>query len=317
MAGPWRCPRSRDRVEMNGLAARDPSGRRKSSGAVRRYSSLASSVLCSRSASPAAESGLSSLSCIRKGGALRRRRPVSERVTDLKGEIRMKASLALVTVMLLLGAGCTTTMQRKVEQSPAICGFLGVGCVRRAQAGREGGSSPALREPEGDVHPVQQGDDRRGGLLRERSGQGAAQGRAAAYGPLLQESQRGAGQAVSGGGRDRSRGDEDRGRAPRCRGSDAGGALGHDGGPPVAGAQRRLRPRSGKIPAFGGRPGHRQDLGLHDGAGPGGRRGSPGRGGAIQTAAQWQWGDAENAIKVWSSLLADGMYAYTSGEKKP
>ena len=27
-------------------------------------------------------------------------------------------------------------------------------------------------------------------------------------------------------------------------------------------------------------------------------------GGAIQTAAQWQWGDAENAIKAWSSLLA-------------
>jgi hypothetical protein len=40
-------------------------------------------------------------------------------------------------------------------------------------------------------------------------------------------------------------------------------------------------------------------------------------GGAIQTAAQWRWGDAENAIKAWSSQLADGMHAYTSGEKKP
>jgi hypothetical protein len=40
-------------------------------------------------------------------------------------------------------------------------------------------------------------------------------------------------------------------------------------------------------------------------------------GGAIQTAAQWQWGDAENAIKAWSQLLADGMYAYTSGARKP
>ena len=40
-------------------------------------------------------------------------------------------------------------------------------------------------------------------------------------------------------------------------------------------------------------------------------------GGAIQTAAQWQWGDAENAIKAWSSLLADAMYAYTSGARKP
>jgi Protein of unknown function (DUF3313) len=40
-------------------------------------------------------------------------------------------------------------------------------------------------------------------------------------------------------------------------------------------------------------------------------------GGAIQTAAQWQWGDAENAIKAWSQQLADGMYAYTSGARKP
>jgi hypothetical protein len=40
-------------------------------------------------------------------------------------------------------------------------------------------------------------------------------------------------------------------------------------------------------------------------------------GGAIQTAAQWQWGDAQNAIKAWSQLLADGMYAYTSGTRKP
>jgi hypothetical protein len=40
-------------------------------------------------------------------------------------------------------------------------------------------------------------------------------------------------------------------------------------------------------------------------------------GGSLQTAAQWQWGDAENAIKAWSSMLADGMHAYTSGAKKP
>ncbi len=40
-------------------------------------------------------------------------------------------------------------------------------------------------------------------------------------------------------------------------------------------------------------------------------------GGALQTAAQWQWGDAENTIKAWAQLLADGMYAYTSGARKP
>ena len=40
-------------------------------------------------------------------------------------------------------------------------------------------------------------------------------------------------------------------------------------------------------------------------------------GGSIKTAAQWQWGDAENAIKAWSELIAASLYAYTSGERKP
>jgi hypothetical protein len=40
-------------------------------------------------------------------------------------------------------------------------------------------------------------------------------------------------------------------------------------------------------------------------------------GGSIESAAQWQWGDAANAIKAWAQLLADGMYAYTSGARKP
>lgn len=40
-------------------------------------------------------------------------------------------------------------------------------------------------------------------------------------------------------------------------------------------------------------------------------------GGAVQRAGQWQWGDAENAIKAWSQQLADGLYAFTSGARKP
>jgi Protein of unknown function (DUF3313). len=40
-------------------------------------------------------------------------------------------------------------------------------------------------------------------------------------------------------------------------------------------------------------------------------------GGSIKTAAQWQWGDAENAIKAWSELIATSLYGYTSGERKP
>ena len=40
-------------------------------------------------------------------------------------------------------------------------------------------------------------------------------------------------------------------------------------------------------------------------------------GGAIQTAGQWQWGDAENVIKKWSELASERLYAYTSGAMKP
>jgi hypothetical protein len=40
-------------------------------------------------------------------------------------------------------------------------------------------------------------------------------------------------------------------------------------------------------------------------------------GGSLETAGQWQWGDAENVIKKWSELAANGMYAYTSGQTKP
>jgi hypothetical protein len=40
------------------------------------------------------------------------------------------------------------------------------------------------------------------------------------------------------------------------------------------------------------------------------------RGGSIKTAAQWEWGDAENAMKAWAEMITTNLYAYTSGAKK-
>jgi hypothetical protein len=40
-------------------------------------------------------------------------------------------------------------------------------------------------------------------------------------------------------------------------------------------------------------------------------------GGAISTAAQWQWGDAENATKAWATLMADRLSSWTSGAVQP
>ena len=39
--------------------------------------------------------------------------------------------------------------------------------------------------------------------------------------------------------------------------------------------------------------------------------------GAVSTAAQWQYGDAENAITAWSQQLTDRLTAYTQGVTKP
>jgi len=40
-------------------------------------------------------------------------------------------------------------------------------------------------------------------------------------------------------------------------------------------------------------------------------------GGSIKAAAQWQWGDAENAMKAWAEQAANRLYSLTSGAARP
>jgi len=40
-------------------------------------------------------------------------------------------------------------------------------------------------------------------------------------------------------------------------------------------------------------------------------------GGSIKTAAQWQWGDAENVFKEWATQAATRLSSWTSGAVKP
>ncbi|QWF72085.1 DUF3313 domain-containing protein [Methylomonas paludis] len=40
-------------------------------------------------------------------------------------------------------------------------------------------------------------------------------------------------------------------------------------------------------------------------------------GGSFKTGLQWQWGDAENAIDLWSEVLSKRLAAWTSGTDKP
>jgi hypothetical protein len=40
-------------------------------------------------------------------------------------------------------------------------------------------------------------------------------------------------------------------------------------------------------------------------------------GGSIKAAAQWQWGDAENAMNDWATQLTERLYSWTSGAAMP
>jgi hypothetical protein len=40
-------------------------------------------------------------------------------------------------------------------------------------------------------------------------------------------------------------------------------------------------------------------------------------GGSLESAAQWQWGDAENAMNTWATKASNVMYSWTSGAASP
>jgi len=40
-------------------------------------------------------------------------------------------------------------------------------------------------------------------------------------------------------------------------------------------------------------------------------------GGSIATAAQWEWGDAENVMTAWATLAAQRLSAWSKGTAKP
>jgi hypothetical protein len=42
-----------------------------------------------------------------------------------------------------------------------------------------------------------------------------------------------------------------------------------------------------------------------------------GGGGSIKTAAQWEWDDAENAMKEWATMAATKLSSWTAGAVRP
>ena len=229
----------------------------------------------------------------------------------------MKASLALATVMLLLGAGCTATMQRTVEQSPAICGFLGSDLCAELKPGAKEEAGLRYVNPKemftqynkvmivsvgffgSDPGKVPPKDEQRLTDLFYKSLNEALAKRYQVVddigpGVMKVEAVLLDAEAATAGVRSVTM------VVPQLRVLSAGYVLVAGRYPFSGGGQAIVKISDSMTEQVLG-------VGVDRRAG----------GGAIQTAAQWQWGDAENAIKLWSSLLADGMYAYTSGEKKP
>jgi hypothetical protein len=229
----------------------------------------------------------------------------------------MRAFPVLAAVMVLLGAACTTTVRRTAEQSPIICGFVGANLCAELQPGAKEEAGLRYVNPKGrftqydkvmivvvgffggDPAKVSSKDEQR---LTDLFYKHLHEALARRY-PVVDEAGPGVmkvevalmdADAATPGARSVTM------VVPQLRVLSAGYAL-VAGRYPFSGGGQAAARISDSV--------SEEVLGIAVDRRAGG--------GAIQTAAQWQWGDAENAIKLWSSLLANGMYAYTSGERKP
>jgi hypothetical protein len=229
----------------------------------------------------------------------------------------MKALLALVPGILVLGAGCATTQRQAVRQSPAICGFLGADVCQELQPGAKEEAGLRHVNPKGqftrynqvmivvvgffgsDPAKVSPRDEQRLTDVFYKNLHDALAKRyqvvdEAGPGVMKVEIALLDAEAATAGVRSVTM------VVPQLRVLTAGYAVVAGRYPFSGGGQAAVKISDAMT---------EQILGVAVDRRTGG--------GSLQTAAQWQWGDAENAIKAWSSQLADGMYAYTSGEKKP
>jgi hypothetical protein len=229
----------------------------------------------------------------------------------------MKAFRVLAAGIIFLGAGCATTKQQAVQQSPTICGFLGADVCQELQPGAKGEAGLRHVNPRGmftqydkvmiivvgffgsEPGKVSPQDEQRLTNVLYKNLHDALAKRyqvvdEAGPGVMKVEVALLDAEAATAGVRSVTI------VVPQLRVLGAGYSLVAGRYPFAGGGQAAVKVSDAVT---------EQTLGIAVDRRAGG--------GALQTAAQWQWGDAENAIKAWSSQLADGMHAYTSGERKP
>jgi Protein of unknown function (DUF3313) len=228
----------------------------------------------------------------------------------------MKIAFGVVAVLMLLVAGCTTTERVAVQDQPAVCGFLGEVC-KQLTPGQEGEAGLRWVNPKANLTQYNKvlinmvgfyGSD------KEKVSPKDEQTLTDAFAKALQEQlatkyqvadQAGPGvikievavldaEAATPGLRSITM------VVPQMRLLSTGASFATGKFPFAGGAEAAAKLTdsvTGEILA----------------AGVDRRVG----GGSIKTAAQWEWGDAENAMKAWAEMITTNMYAYTSGAKKP
>ena len=222
---------------------------------------------------------------------------------------------ALCILVLMVVSGCATTTQTKVEVTPGICTFLGEDVCSRLTAGEKG--QAALRWVNPNAQPTQYdkvmiqviafvGSDKASPDEQQTLVdyfQTALSDKLASKYPIVDRPGPGVlriqvaildAEAATPGVRSVSV------VVPQVK---------------LLGAASSLA-REGKFPFSGGAEAAWKITDSMTGqvlAGAVDRRVG---GGSIASAAQWQWGDAKNAIDAWAQLTADRLYAYTSGAEK-
>ncbi|MGH9024098.1 MAG: DUF3313 domain-containing protein [Acidimicrobiia bacterium] len=228
----------------------------------------------------------------------------------------MKSSLAPAVLALLLVAGCATTKQAPVQDQAAVCGFLGDAC-QMLKPGQEGEASERWVNPNAQftqynkvminvvgffgadtskVPPKDQQSltDLFHKSLTEEIGKKYSVVEQAGSGVLKVQVAILDAEAATPGMRSISM------AVPQLRMLTTATSLGTEKFPFAGGAEAAAKITdsvTGQLLA----------------AGVDRRMG----GSSMRAAAQWEWGDAENAIKAWAELMATNLYAYTSGAKKP
>ena len=228
----------------------------------------------------------------------------------------MRTMFGLTAVMLVLAMGCATTQRQEVEEHPAICAFLGEAC-QELQPGASG--QPSLRWVNPNAQPTRYNkvivemvgffgsDPAKVSLVDEQM-------LTDLFYKTLSDELAKKFQIVDQPGPDVAR--------IRVAILDAEAAARGARSVTMVVPQLRLLTTgaslvTGRYPFSGGGMAVAKVSDSVTGqivaAGVDRRSG----GGAIQAAAQWQWGDAANAIQKWSELITNGLYAYTSGARKP